>query len=328
MSLTNVTSKQKRWLFFTARLCFTFTLLWGLSWIADVKQVWRLAQRGEAWLLASTVALAVLRVPLGALRWAAMDPSEDVSLAEYQRYLMVNGFVNLFLPMLAGDATRAMHTVAEGRSGSTAFAVFADRVLGFFSILMMGSVAIMVSEPFEGRLRLLGLLIAAILAVVVLTILARRLSESRWLRDKLPAPVQKIFTLLSESVRFYARNPWRVLAALTLCLPLHGLWFLMVWVLALALQVQIGFWELSAYTAIVLVVTAIPMSLNGLGIREFGYTYLFASRGLSPELAVALSMYQFATLFFVGLMGAPFFISVRATSRRRAASSESPPPNE
>lgn len=301
---------SKLWSFLARILCAGILLL-ILAFTLDISKAVALIQEQGFTTLALCVGIALLRVPLGALRWSIMDPSEDIPLWDYIRYLMTNGFINLFVPMLAGDATRALHTAAEGKSAATALSVFADRLLGFFSILLLGAGAILVSPPFEGRWRLLMMLGGGVTLIIAMTASLRFVPDVTQLSvvGRLPERVQGVLKKWTDAVHFYARSPGQILAALAVCIPLHGLWLVLVWVFARALAIPISFWELSSYTALVMVITAIPVSLNGLGVREMGYSVLFAARGLPAEAAVALSLYQFATLAILGLMGVPFFLT-------------------
>jgi uncharacterized membrane protein YbhN (UPF0104 family) len=65
---------------------------------------------------------------------------------------------------------------------------------------------------------------------------------------------------------------------------------LLVYFLALSLDIQVPLFYHFVAVPIITLVTLAPISLNGLGIREIAFVLLYAKVGVATEAAVALSL--------------------------------------
>ena len=61
------------------------------------------------------------------------------------------------------------------------------------------------------------------------------------------------------------------------------------------------------------VMTALPVSVNGLGVREGGYLYFLTRLDVDDSIAVALSLLAFGVTVFGGLLGGLVFLASGAT---------------
>ena len=71
---------------------------------------------------------------------------------------------------------------------------------------------------------------------------------------------------------------------------------------------DVGVLAFFIYVPIINVVSMIPVSLNGLGVRENSYVILFSRVGLDGELALAMSLVSFFIIFAFSLIGGFLFI--------------------
>ena len=60
--------------------------------------------------------------------------------------------------------------------------------------------------------------------------------------------------------------------------------------------------------AVVVVVDALPLTPNGIGVREFSYIYLLQPLGVSNAMAVAFSLWDYILTFFYGLIGGILYL--------------------
>jgi uncharacterized membrane protein YbhN (UPF0104 family) len=60
-----------------------------------------------------------------------------------------------------------------------------------------------------------------------------------------------------------------------------------------------------------IVLSNVPLSLNGLGLREQLHASLLAPLGIAPEIAVAISLLLYAHLVVASLIGLAFWLRTR-----------------
>jgi uncharacterized membrane protein YbhN (UPF0104 family) len=84
---------------------------------------------------------------------------------------------------------------------------------------------------------------------------------------------------------------------------------------AQALDIRLPHAALWAFVPILAVVAALPVSLNGLGVREWAATVLLPSVGVAPGAAFAWQLLTYAVAVVLSLAGAVFFLrdTVRAS---------------
>jgi hypothetical protein len=76
-----------------------------------------------------------------------------------------------------------------------------------------------------------------------------------------------------------------------------------------ALKIPVTASELAVIVPISLVVQMLPVSVNGLGLREATFSFYFARLGLPIESAVLLSLMGAVVLMVFSLSGAAVYVS-------------------
>jgi glycosyltransferase 2 family protein len=61
------------------------------------------------------------------------------------------------------------------------------------------------------------------------------------------------------------------------------------------------------------IMAAIPVSLNGLGVREGGYVFFLAHIGIARESAIAFALSWFAVVMLAGVAGGFVYLGYRQT---------------
>ncbi len=119
------------------------------------------------------------------------------------------------------------------------------------------------------------------------------------------------------------RTQWRALAvaaALSLVAHLIQAWMHLVMGRALGLEVPLAFC-LIVYP-LVGTFAAIPVSLNGLGLREGGYIYLLAVIGISSENGIAFGLLLFLIVALDSLIGGVLFLLQKSPKAAGAIADE------
>ncbi len=86
------------------------------------------------------------------------------------------------------------------------------------------------------------------------------------------------------------------------------MFFIQCYLIVMAMGLPINFITITLFMAISNLISFIPFSISGLGIREAILIFLFSLIGLEPELAVSYAFLIFITFFVAGgLIGAVAF---------------------
>ncbi len=285
------------------RLGVSVSLLAWIAWHTDWDHVTQaFATLRWHWWLAAVGLLLATQVVSG-WRWQllARPLRFERSLSQMTGYYFIGMYFNLVLPTsVGGDVVRAWYL--DGGSGRrlAAFAsVFLDRLSGLLVLLILACVAVTLSPlPLPGWIPLgvwgcAGCTLAGLLLAPVLL--------SRGKKGQLRArQMRTTMTLLS--------SPRLLLGSLLLSLLVQAANVFIVRLVGLALAADI---EPSFYWVMVPMVsllTLVPLSVNGMGVREGGTVLLLTPLGVSQTAALTLAFLWFAVHVTVSLLGGLVYI--------------------
>ena len=209
--------------------------------------------------IASVVGLALLRHFLSSVRWMWLnpDPSGQWHLFDYFRYTMISNTFNLVMPgALGGDVVRSLYIVkeAEGHRAANLVGMLVDRIVGLFSILVLGTLCGFFATDLVQRAPFLFGMSGILLAGVLGGGLALHVPFNRWIAQQLlRVPLGKRIAGLLDTwldvLEFYRANRLRLVIAFLLCFLLHGIWFFAVYLIAQDIGIETSFMTLSMITA-------------------------------------------------------------------------------
>lgn len=291
-----------------------------LSRIDRAELLWVISSARLSYLV---VALAgyILAQILCSVRWALLarplgfrNPVKDFAV-----FYFIGMFFNLFAPStIGGDISRVFYLArgesgergkgGNGSTGSALVSVIADRFIGFAVLAWMGAVALAVFSDYAipAVIRYLTFALAAgfLLSWLLLPLINRFLHRKKFLKG------EKLLLGLES----YARDRRVIVQSLVLSLAAH---LIQTWIqilLGQSLGVEIP-WSYSVIIyPLVGTFSALPVSLNGIGLREGGYLFFLRQIGISSEKAVAFGMLWFIMIALDSLIGGAVFILRRAAS--------------
>jgi len=299
------------------RLAASVLLLGWLAWQTNWDQVREAFGRLRLgpWLLAVAV-YAVAQV-VSSARWQLMARplGFDAPLRRFLGLYWVGMFFNLVLPTsVGGDAVRAWQLGGPGRRLPALVSVLADRVSGLMVMLVMALTALLVCPPeVPAALSLLfwgaigGLLAALALAPLAAWAWERRDTAEeagdgpRW--SRLLGRLRRLRQETLDALRLYLRRPRLLLVSTLLSLAVQAASVALVWLVATALGVAVpaGYWWVVA--PVVSLLTLLPVSLNGMGVREGSLVLLLQPAGVDAGTALTLAFLWFAATAAVSLSG-------------------------
>ena len=249
------------------------------------------------------VAAAILYVAGQALsawrwRWLARMGSLPGSYSDYLRYYFIGVFTNLFVPgLVGGDAARAIYLGRRHHRLNAAIAsVVADRGIGLVTLIWFATIAVVVFAEIAlpGSVRKIVLLLGALsfagwlLAAIL----------SRWVE----LPSSKL-TAIVAPVLPYLERPLAIVPAIALSFVLQASLAVCQYLIALGLGLAAPLAAFFVCVPIANVIASLPLTLNGLGLRETAYLVLLGGIGVSHPDAIAMGLLWFAATMTGGLTG-------------------------
>jgi uncharacterized membrane protein YbhN (UPF0104 family) len=192
--------------------------------------------------------------------------------------------------------------------------VVADRFIGLAVLVWIGAAALALFSnyalPSPVRAITFALAAGSLLAWLLLP-LFNRLAE-RW---DLPKGKNLLQGLVATS-----RDHRIIAQTIVLSLTAHSIQAWLHILLGLALGVEIPWSYILILYPLVGVFSALPISLNGIGLREGGYLFLLRQIGVSPEKAIAFSFLWLIIVAIDSLIGGLVFILKKSPKPSEIAS--------
>jgi uncharacterized protein (TIRG00374 family) len=289
-----------------------------------------LGQADPAWVGAAAALLLASHV-LASYQWGRLLGAAGIELPFWKvvAYYHVGLFFNNFLPAnVGGDFARTLDASRTGSSRANALStVILDRLIG---TVALGGVAVVSTLPAIDRFHLAAAYAGVVGFFVVAVVMLRAMLEPRVLatlervlaRIGLSRLSPSLDRLSGSLVEF--RNRKRLLLELlsvALVVQIMRIGVHILFARALSLHVEAAYFFL--FVPLLAVIVSLPISLNGIGVREGAGILLFGMVGLNRASAFALQFGTYLVAVGVSLIGGLVFLA-RIPGRRARSRTGAP----
>ena len=245
-------------------------------------QVFHILKQMPYWSIPAALLLIFSGQLVNAWRWMLLVRSQKVEISYLQtlRIIVAGTYASNFLPStIGGDVVRVMGMLRFARSRVLVVSsVLVDRAINVASYLALSPLALLVFD------------INTILAAnSVPYYIALGIIPTRWV-DWARSNINRLLSSLKRSFWLWLRSPGVIIQAILISWLSLVVVFLGVWILALGVQIPVSLLEVVAVSVIVYALTLLPVSVNGLGVRELAVTALYMQLGASLEQASTLAI--------------------------------------
>ena len=264
-------------------------------------KTWESLVSSPVWLLPLVLLLYFSGMLLNTLRWNLLLRAQEIEVpfVETLKIVITGAFASNFLPStIGGDSVRIVSLLRFNAAWSVSVAsVVLDRFLNVlatltllpFSLVAFGSPAALwqnlTATGYPGPL-------------VLSTSLAAGRVE-RWTAKLIHA-----FKRLLEVIGIWLERPGILLLAFVLSWLSSFIVFFAVWILARGLEMPVALYQVLGVMALTYLLSMLPVSINGLGLREVAVTTLYMQLGATLEQASTLAVVTRFMLLLEALPGA------------------------
>ncbi|MCL1956865.1 MAG: flippase-like domain-containing protein [Fibromonadales bacterium] len=281
------------------KLFVSLLLLILILWKFPVSEIIANLQNVQvAWLLVCFL-LGELVIVNQAFRWyylLIVPKEQKPKFGALLKYTLAGYFFNLFAPGgLGGDAYRSIalgkaHNVIAGSVAS----VFVARILGLVALCLLFWLALPYSEQVPEQAIWFMAVATFLLLIFCLCIVFNPFNMGK-------------FKAFAEKLREYKKYPLRLLAAMLGSLFMQILVILMQVAVFKSVGISIPLAFVFAVVPVTILITTIPISFNGIGIREWSLLSLTAYAINSEQLLASLLL-GYAVIILQAGQGAIFYI--------------------
>jgi glycosyltransferase 2 family protein len=275
-----------------------------------------LTEADPVW-LAVSLSLHFLGLIISALRWKILIQAQgdDVPLGFLVKSYLVGTFFNNFLPSrIGGDVVRIWDGSRYSRTVLKSSAiVLVERLTGVAVLFVFAAGAALLrldmarTIPVIWVSLLLGLS-GLSLFFIFFTPLTEKILALIPDRGFIVKIKEKIFTFRTIIV-FYKQRTAALMQAFfwAFCLQINVI--LHFFLIGKALHLQIHLVDYFIFIPIVLLIQLIPITINGLGLREGAYIEIFQFYGITAGAAFAFALVDVAFMLLIGIIGGIIYVT-------------------
>jgi len=296
-----------------------FTL--GALWFLAAKLNWQefsatIQKAHPVWLLAALAAYGGV-ILVSIVRWHLLleVAGAAVGWARTAQLAVAGLFFNSVLPgVMGGDVMRAFWAARDAPQARAAavVSILLERILGLAATVLLGAALILPrwrglnQHPVPHAGAWAFVTVAGIL-VVILVVLATPYS-SRLLAGDHSSGWRKAAAEGAKACHVCLTHPAGAGAGLLLSLTSQALLVTLFFAVAEAMALPADLWQLASVLPMVAMVTVLPISWNGLGLREAAFVTFLGVFGVPAAQAVAISLTAFAVILVWNLFGGVVYL--------------------
>src|SRR5256886_2499566 len=297
---------MRRILLSTLKILVSAALLYfSLRKVDLAELVARIDVSSLAW-IGVAIAVTFLQIFIGVLR--GREISEDcgapLPTRQAMRFNVIGTFFNQTLPSsIGGDAVRLWLVARSGAGWRAAtYSIFVDRAIGLIALAIIIVASLpwsyrLITDP-NGRSALLLVDFAALAGGAGFLILGRL--RWPWLKRWWATHHLHACSAIANRLLFSRRRGPK-LAALSLLV--HVLTVVIAWCVVRSIAAPVLFGQIFQLLPPVILITMLPISIAGWGVREATMGLAFGYAGLMANEGVNISLLYGAVSFIVGAVG-------------------------
>ena len=256
--------------------------------------------------IALAIAATFLQIFIGVLRWreVSAECGAPLGIMQATRFNLIGAFFNQTLPSsIGGDAVR-LWLVARGGAGwrAATYSIFVDRAIGLIALAIIIVASLpwsyrLITDP-NGRSALLLVDFAALAGGVGFLVLGRL--QWSWLKRWWATHHLHACAVIANRVIFSRERGPKVAV---LSVLVHVLAVVIAWCVVQSIAAPVLFGQIFQLVPPVMLITMLPISIAGWGVREATMGLAFGYAGLMANEGVNVSLLYGAVTFIVGLIG-------------------------
>jgi glycosyltransferase 2 family protein len=246
------------------------------------------------------------------LRWKMLLDAAGIKLPQKRLVSAFSGgiFFNMFLPStVGGDFVRSADIGYHSKKTGTVVAtVLLDRISGFAGMIAVALIALVLGLGIikDQRIVFAIVILTVLLALIVLLVF----------NDRACGFLEKIlFSIRPEKIRSSLQSVLRqmhgfkehkpvVVKNLLLSIAIQSVGPIATYIVAVSFHLKVNIIYFFLFVPIISAVTLLPVSIGGLGVRDYMTILLFTHMGISKNFAFAFSLLGFFFLLaYAGIGG-------------------------
>lgn len=310
---SKINSKKKLFLTYAIKIIISGFLFYWILKGANFSEIGNAIKTAEWYVLLFAFSLHFVGHYISAVRWRLLLKTQNINsrlLYLIKSYLVAMFFNNFFPSTVGGDSIRAYDSWRLGKNKANAVAVvFIDRFLGLTALLLFAIVAVFFAHQITSKIPFIYLWVIAAVILTLFIFLMIFFPNRRiflWLnRSSFPIinRISGIAEKLGNSFWAFRNQKKALLYALFLSLLLQANVVFYYFLISISLNFGIPFYNFFLIIPLTIFVMMLPISVNGMGLRENTFFFFLSAFAIAKSDAIAFAWIEFSFILIQGLIG-------------------------
>ncbi|MDR0533386.1 MAG: flippase-like domain-containing protein [Verrucomicrobiales bacterium] len=273
------------------------------------------------WLLAAFASYAITNL-LGVWRWYILlkNCGAYMPLSKTFRLVMIGLFTNNFLPgAMSGDVIKGIYATREkpDMKPTVIMSIVMERLLGFGAMFIVSTALILNRYEKLCATPLTNISVHIYLALFAVGMIVLALTKWTNIARIFPfwkkLPFQNWLSEAGQAYQVFIKHPACFWGGMFLSAFAHLFLILTFYFISLALTMNLDFFDLAAVLPFIAILTIIPATINGFGIREVAFQQFLLFVGMTKTSSATLSLCGGFIIILFGLLGGPIYLRYKTT---------------
>lgn len=261
-------------------------------------------------ILAFTALIPIFQQYIRSYLWQVLLTVQDVGIP-FRSILTLNFislFIGRFLPSTMGSDLIKIYGVSRGtpKSVDAVASVFALMIASSLPTFVIGPIGLIFVHQYISEHLLYLILGLSMLYFTALSLLINRMVVSivvelvgRFFKHEVTR-----FSRFVMAFPFFWSHKSKMLIIILGCFVTQSMIFIIMYLASLSLSQEISFTYFMTFGPIIALISMLPISISGIGLRETAFVYFFSFAGVRSEVAFSISILSFLVLISPSFIGA------------------------
>jgi glycosyltransferase 2 family protein len=298
---------------FLLKLTTTIVLCVLIIWKVDWPNVWLSLKTTNVYWIIAAFSVMILSVFLSALKWKILLDIHSInfSLMQLFKFYFSGSFFNNFLPStIGGDSYRIIKTFQNGKNKTGSYlAVFMDRLTGVFFLILMGVAGALIAfvnygDKLSKYFLLSGTAILIILITGFVMIKFKGFELKKLLLKYIPFKMKGFFRAIED----YKGKNYHIFLITSISILFNLLLVFSRVFMLFSVNQSCTYLDLVIVVAASNIISLLPVTINGIGLKDATFVYLLAHYGVSYDPAVVVAVLVRALNIPLSLIGGIYYM--------------------
>lgn len=253
--------------------------------------------------------IQIINIPIRSYNWKQLLSVQGIHIPSKTliKITLIATFLNNFLPTMGGDVVRA-HEVSRYSTQliKSASTIAFQRLAGLIAIIIYSVIGVIIGfkiAEIRNVAILVGILALVLLFFLIIIYNIKKFKRFKIIKIILQYDVKNIIKKLYNSINIYREHRKECINILIVSLISELIIIIYFYFISLSLHQDINLLYFFIFIPIITIIEMLPISINGIGVREGAFLYFFTKIGVPGYIAISMSLLYYLNKVGISLIG-------------------------